>query len=181
MTFDLPHVSLASLPGMAARTITVQSFSKSFALAGARVGAVLGPESVVAGARRVGVHTVFNVPVMMQRAALGAIRSREAWMRAARDEYRTARDEAAGALAGSGLRFHLAEGGTYLFLDFSDVLGDRPLSVALERALDHGVLLAPGDAFGRGYERSARLCYSAVPRPRLRDGIDRLRAALASL
>ncbi|MGO8998221.1 MAG: pyridoxal phosphate-dependent aminotransferase [Polyangiaceae bacterium] len=181
VTFDAPHVSIASLPGMAARTITIQSFSKSHALAGARVGAVIAHESVIMAARRVGVHTVFNVPVAMQRAALGALAEGDAWMRAARDEYRVARDEAAGALAGSGLRFSLAEGGTYLFLDFSEVLGDRPLAVALERAIDHGVLLAPGDAFGQGFERSARLCYTAVPRPKLRDGIARLRAAIDSL
>jgi aspartate/methionine/tyrosine aminotransferase len=117
----------------------------------------------------------------MQRAALGAIRDGGEWMRAAVAEYRAARDAAAGALAGSGLRFPLAEGGTYLFLDFSDVLGDRPLSVALERAIDHGVLLAPGDAFGRTYERCARLCFTSVPRPQLLDGVAKLVAAVASL
>jgi aspartate/methionine/tyrosine aminotransferase len=181
VTFDAPHVSIASLPGMAARTITVQSFSKSHALAGARVGAVVAPEAVIMAARRVGVHTVFNVPLVMQRAALGALGAGDAWMNAARNEYRIARDEAASALAGSGLRFSLAEGGTYLFLDFSDVLGERPLAIALERAIDHGVLLAPGDAFGRGFERCARLCYTSVPRAKLQDGIARLRAAIESL
>jgi arginine:pyruvate transaminase len=181
IAFDLPHVSIASLPEMAARTITVQSFSKSHALAGARVGAAIAHESVIMAARRVGVHTVFNVPVAMQRAALGALTEGDAWTRAACAEYRAARDEAASALAGSGLRFALAEGATYLFLDFSDVLGGRPLAVALERALDHGVLLAPGDAFGRDFDRCARLCYTAVPRPQLADGIARLRAAIESL
>jgi aspartate/methionine/tyrosine aminotransferase len=166
---------------MAERTIVVQSFSKSYALAGARVGAVVAPEPVIAAARRVGVHTVFNVPLAMQRSALGALRTGDAWMRAARDEYRAARDETVAALAGSGLRFSVAEGATYLFLDFGPVLDGRPLGVALERAIDHGVLLAPGDAFGRAYPDCARLCFTAVPRPRLADGIVRLRAAIDSL
>jgi aspartate/methionine/tyrosine aminotransferase len=181
IAFDLPHVSIASLPEMAARTITVQSFSKSHALAGARVGASIAHESVIMAARRVGVHTVFNVPVAMQRAALGALTGGDSWTRAACVEYRAARDDAASALAGSGVRFSLAEGGTYLFLDFSDVLAGRPLAVALERAIDHGVLLAPGDAFGRDFDRCARLCYTAVPRAQLADGIGRLRAAIESL
>jgi aspartate/methionine/tyrosine aminotransferase len=181
VTFDAPHVSIASLPGMAERTIVVQSFSKSHALAGARVGAAIAHESVIHAAKRVGVHTVFNVPVAMQRSALGALAEGGAWMRAAREEYRAARDLAASALEGSGVRFHLAEGGTYLMLDFAKILGDRPLSVALERAIDYGVLLAPGDAFGRGFETQARLCYTAVPREQLRDGIARLREALRSL
>jgi aspartate/methionine/tyrosine aminotransferase len=181
VTFEAPHVSIASLPEMGERAITLQSFSKSHALAGARIGATIAPEAVTTAARRVSVHTVFNVPVAMQRAALGALADESGWVRGAREEYRAARDEAARALGGSGLRFALAEGATYLFLDFSDVLGERPLSVALERAIDHGVMLAPGEAFGRGFERSARLCYTAVPRAELRDGIARLRAAIESL
>jgi aspartate/methionine/tyrosine aminotransferase len=181
VTYDVPHVSIASLPGMAERTIVVQSLSKSHALAGARVGAVIAPESVIAAARRVGVHTVFNVPVAMQRSAILALCAGDSWMRSALQDYRAARDEAAAALAGSGMRFSLAEGGTYLFLDLAPVLGDRPLSVALERGIDHGVLLAPGEAFGRGFERCARLCFSSVPRARLADGCAKLRAAIDSL
>jgi aspartate/methionine/tyrosine aminotransferase len=181
VTYGAPHVSIASLPGMAERTVVVQSLSKSHALAGARIGAVIAPEPVVAAARRVGVHTVFNVPVAMQRAAALAMSGGDAWMRAALIDYRAARDEAAAALAGSGLRFATAQGATYLFLDFEAVLGGRPLSVALERAIDHGVLLTPGEAFGRGYERFARLCFTAVPRPRLAEGCARLRAAVESL
>jgi aspartate/methionine/tyrosine aminotransferase len=181
VTYGEPHVSIASLPGMAERTIVVQSFSKSYALAGARVGAVIGPEPVIAAARRVGVHTVFNVPLAMQRAALGALRSGDAWMASARDEYRAARDDTVAGLAGSGLRFSVAEGATYLFVDFTPILDGRPLAAALERAIDHGVLLAPGDAFGRDYRESARLCFTAVSRPRLADGIARLRAAIDSL
>ena len=181
VTYGERHVSFASLPEMAERTIVVQSFSKSFALAGARIGAVIAPEPIITAARRVGVHTVFNVPVAMQRAAIGAMRAGDGWMRAAREEYCAARDETAAALVGSGLRFWVAEGATYLFLDFTAVLDGRPLAAALERAIDHGVLLAPGDAFGRDYANCARLCFTAVPRPRLADGVARLRAAIDSL
>jgi aspartate/methionine/tyrosine aminotransferase len=153
---------------MAERTIVVQSLSKSHALAGARIGAVIAPEPVIAAARRVGVHTVFNVPVAMQRAATLAMSGGDAWMRAALVDYRAARDEAAAALVGSNLLFTVGQGSTYLFLDFERVLDGRPL-------------LTPGEAFGRGYERFARLCFTAVPRPRLAEGCARLRAALESL
>jgi aspartate/methionine/tyrosine aminotransferase len=181
VTFDAPHTSIASLPGMAERTIVVQSLSKSHALAGARVGAIIAPDAVIAAARRVGVHTAFNVPVAMQRAALAALGTGDAWVRTAREDYRAARDDTAAALAGSGVRFPLAEGATYLLLDFAPVLAGRPLSLLLERAIDHGVLLAPGDAFGRGYERCARLCFTSVPRAKLAEGCARLREAIASL
>jgi aspartate/methionine/tyrosine aminotransferase len=175
------HVSIASLPGMRDRTIVVQSFSKSHALAGARVGAVIAGDAVIAAARRVSVHSVFNVPVAMQRAALGALAGGDAWVREARDTYQRARDASVAALAGAPVRFSVAEGGTYLFLDLSPAVGDRPTSVALEAAIDRGVLLAPGDAFGRSFGSWARLCYTSAPLPRVLEGIARLRDALESI
>jgi aspartate/methionine/tyrosine aminotransferase len=179
--FDAPHVSIATLPGMAERTITAHSLSKSHALAGVRLGCVVGPSAMVKAARKVAIHTTFNVPVVAQRSALAALQAGDAWTDRARDEYRAARDAAIEALAGSAATFGRAEGGTYLFLDFAPVLQGRPLQVLLERAIDHGVLLAPGEAFGRPWSTHARLCYTAVPRARLLEGIARLRAAIDSL
>jgi len=182
------HVSVASLPGMRERTIVLHSMSKSHALAGSRVGFVVAPAPVVASARRVSTHTAFNVSVAMQRAALAALAD-EAFPSAARDAYRAARDRAAAALAGSPVRAHLAEGATYLFLDFAPAFdameperrGERPLIALLERAVDRGVLLAPGDAFGAGYERCARLCFTAVPAERVVLGVERLLDALDAM
>lgn len=179
--FDAPHTSMATLPGMAARTMSLYSFSKSHALAGARVGYVIAPEEVVLAMRRVSTHTVFNVPLAMQRAALAALDGGSQWTLDARATYRTARDASALRLAGSKIRFSLAEGGTYLFLDFSAAIGDAPMSKLLALAVDRGVLLAPGDAFGQTYESFARLCFTSVPLPKVLEGIDRLRAATDAL
>ncbi len=179
--FDAEHVSIASLPGMRARTITAYSLSKSHALAGARIGYVVAPQEVVASARRVSTHTVFNVPVVTQLAALAALDGGARFIEQARKSYREARDASVEALRGTNVRFHVAEGGTYLFIDFAPVLGDRPLEALLEVAIDRGVLLAPGKAFGAAYARYARLCYSAVPRERLLVGIERLRDAIQLL
>jgi aspartate/methionine/tyrosine aminotransferase len=180
-TFGVPHISIASLPGMAERTVSAYSFSKSHALAGARVGCVVGPEDVIAAARRVSTHTVFNVPVLMQQAAVAALAAGPRWVERALLIYRHSLDAAVDALRGTPIRFATAEGGAYLFLDFTEVLGERPLSVLLERAIERGVMLAPGDAFGRDYTRWARLCFTAVPLPRLLEGIAHLRAAVRSL
>jgi aspartate/methionine/tyrosine aminotransferase len=176
--FDAPHASMCTLPGMRARTITAYSLSKSHALAGARVGYVLGPPEVIAAARRASTHSVYNVPVIAQRAALAALEGAPRWPERARDAYRAGRDQAVAGLAGLPLRFSVAEGGTYLFVDFAPVLRGRPLEGLLQRAIDHGVLLAPGKAFGLAYESWARLCYSAVPPERLQTGLDRLREAV---
>jgi aspartate/methionine/tyrosine aminotransferase len=59
--------------------------------------------------------------------------------------------------------------------------GRRPLLALLERAVDRGVLLAPGDAFGAGYDTAARLCTTAVPAERVVLGVERLLDALAAM
>jgi aspartate/methionine/tyrosine aminotransferase len=173
-TYMGEHTSLARLPRMAERTLTAYSFSKSHALAGARIGWVVGPADVITAARKVSVHTAFNVPVAMQHVALAALASGDAWIDEARNEYRGARDAAAKALRDSSVKFSLAEGGVYLFLDFARVLGDRPLKDLLEVAIDKGVLLAPGESFGAAHATCARLCYTSVPVPRMLEGVARL-------
>ncbi len=172
------HVSTASLPGAAARTISAYSMSKSHAMAGARIGCVVAAPEVIAAARRVSVHTVFNVPVAMQRAACAALAADREFAADTRARYLAARDLAEAALGGSGLRWFSPEGGAYLFLDFSPVLAGRPLSRVMERAIDEGVLLTPGEAFGDAYASWARLCFTAVPPARLSEGIARLRRAI---
>ncbi len=179
--YEGEHVSFASLPGMRERTVTAYSFSKSHAIAGARVGYVVAPARVVEVAQRVATHTVFNVPVVSQRVAVAAIAGETPWVARAQHIYRAARDAATDALRGAPVRFSIPDGGSYLFLDFRALLGDRPLVQLLERAIDRGVLLAPGDASGAGFDRWARLCFTSVPEDRVRDGIAKLRSAMEDL
>lgn len=186
--FEGEHVSIATLPGMRDRTIVIHSMSKSHALAGCRVGFAVAPPPVVASARRVSTHSAFNVSIVMQRAALAALAD-DAFPRDARETYRAARDRAMQALSGAPVKVRRADGATYLFVDFApafdamgpDRAGARPLLALLERAVDRGVLLAPGDAFGAGYDTCARLCTTAVPAERVVVGIERLLDALEAM
>ena len=175
------HTSIARLDGMRERTVSVYSLSKSHALAGARVGFAVGPSRVIDVARRIATHTVFNVPVATQRLALAALRASSVWMDEARRAFRTARDETLRALAGSGAKAYVPDGGSYVFVDFAAVLDGRPLQDLLERAIDRGVLLAPGSGFGDAYGTWARLCFTSVPEARLLEGVARLREAIREL
>lgn len=186
--FEAEHASIAALPEMRDRTVVLHSMSKSHALAGCRVGFAIAPAPVVASARRVSTHSGFNVSVVMQRAALAALAD-DGFPRAAKESYRDARDRAMRALEGTAVKVHRAEGATYLFIDFApafdamgpDRAGPRPLFALLERAVDRGVLLAPGDAFGAGYDTCARLCTTAVPADRVVLGVERLLEALEAM
>jgi aspartate/methionine/tyrosine aminotransferase len=163
---------------MAERTITIYSLSKSHALAGARIGFAVAPSRAIAVASRISTHTVFNVPVVAQRVALAALREPEAWLTAARRDYALARDATLRGLEGSGVRTIPPEGGSYVFIDFAPVLRGRALAQLLERGIDRGVLLAPGDGFGDTFGSWARLCFTSVPQDRLAAGIERLRRAI---
>jgi aspartate/methionine/tyrosine aminotransferase len=180
-SFGAPHVSIASLPGMSERTITAYSFSKSHALAGLRVGYVAAPEDVVRVGLRVSTHSVFSVPLAMQYAAAAALASGTRWTERALLLYRRSLEAVVQALRGTPIRFSVPDGGAYVFLDFSEVLGDRPLGVLLERAIARGVLLAPGVGFGIAYAKHARLCFTSEPLPRLEEGLSRLVAAVRDI
>jgi aspartate/methionine/tyrosine aminotransferase len=174
--YDARHVSIASLPAARARTVTVFSFAKSYAQAGLRVGYALAPEPVAAAIRKLVNHSVYNVPVAMQRAALAAMRDGQAFLAAARDRYRAARDRALTRLAAPAT---CPRGGAYLWVDFSRWSGDDCMPV-LEQVAERGVLLAPGSAFGDVCRRYARLCFTGVDESRLDEGIDRVNAVLAA-
>jgi aspartate/methionine/tyrosine aminotransferase len=180
------HVSIASLPGMAARTLTVFTFSKSFAQAGLRVGYVCGPVDAVAAVRKMVNHTVYGVPRAMQAAALAALTGGRGFLDEARQRYQAARDLALSKVAAPCVA---PQGGTYLFLDLGEWIGEGDSCAlisldgpsVLERLAEAGVLLAPGSSFGEGCGRWARLCFSAVPEPLLVEGIERMNRVLAAM
>lgn len=178
LSYGEPHLSIASLPGMAERTVTVFSLSKSYALAGFRLGYAVAAEAPMRALRKIANHTVYNVPDVLQRAAHALIEDPASveWLGETRAEYQAAR-----ALAHelTLAPHHLPDGATYLFVDLSRH-ADQQGSIwpLVERLLEAGVSISPGEQFGRGFERHARLCFTAVPRDRLRVGLERLAAAL---
>jgi aspartate/methionine/tyrosine aminotransferase len=166
------HCSIATLPGAAERTVSVFSFSKSYAQAGLRVGYAVGPSEAIAALRKMANHSVYNVPQAMQRAALAALTTGAGFLHESRALYRQARDLAHAQLRAPA---RLPDGATYLFVDLR---GHGDSMEVLERIADAGVLLAPGAAFGAVYEGWARLCFTAVPQDRLVEGIARINRVL---
>jgi aspartate/methionine/tyrosine aminotransferase len=177
LLFDGTHLSIASLSGMAERTITVFSLSKSYALAGYRLGYAVASEAVMKPLRKITNHTVYNVPDVLQRAALRLVDdpASERWLDDARRTYREARDLASSMVTAP---HHRPEAATYLLLDLNSFVGAKGIWPLVEELLDRGVSVSPGEQFGRDFENHVRLCYTAVPLDRLRVGIDRLESVL---
>lgn len=170
------HTSIASLPEATGRTLTVFSFSKSYGMAGLRLGYVVGPDAVIAAVRKMANHSVYNVPQALQRAALAAMQSGGEFLVQARQEYLAAGELVQRTLAAPA---SLPRGSTYLFLDLRRWSEHGNSLCVLEEFAEAGVLLAPGAAFGDAYKGFARLCFTAVDQVRLVEGVARMNQVLA--
>ena len=186
LLFGGAHTSIASLPGMAERTVTAFSLSKSYALAGYRLGYTVADPRVIHALRKLQNHAVYNVPAVLQRAGLGALMHAGGWMEESRAAYRILRDLASAKLPQALAPHFVPDGGAYLFLDLSRQVGalgggEAGVSRLHDRLIAAGVALAPGSQFGSAYTRYARLCYTAIAPERLAAGITRLAETLAAL
>lgn len=166
----VPHVSTATLPGAAERTVSVWTMSKAYALAGYRAGYLCGPDALVADIRRMCNHSVYSVSGVVQEAATRALEQGDAWLQTAKQAYADGAALVSERLRG---RFRPAEGAGYVWLEI-----DEDGWEFLERCLRAGVSLAPGAGFGDGFDRAMRLCYVACDLDTLAAGVDALNGVL---
>ena len=155
------------------RTISVYSFSKSYAMAGQRVGYLAGPAEAIANARKLGTHLYYHPPVVGQMTALAALRDGEAWLAKAHEQ-----DREVGLRVAELLGEAPPQGGTFLFLDVRDRLDSRGMAGLLDDCFEQGVLVAPGSSCGEAYGEWIRLSYTAAPGAQVLDAAKRLASVL---
>jgi aspartate aminotransferase len=155
-----------------------QTFSKSYAMTGWRVGYLVAEPAVITAAARA--HNTVNgsMNTAVQRAALVALRTADADIATMRADYAGRRRLMLDELARvDGITFDQPEGASYVFPRYAD---DRP-SVEVTRVLrEHGVAVRPGSEYGVGGEGHVRLSYAAS-RENITVGVERLAKALAAL
>ena len=174
---DLAYVAtpppIWTLPDFRDRAIATHSFSKAYAMAGARVGYTHGPPEVMRAVRGVQTFETYCAPTPFQHAAVRAL-GEEDWLAETRALY-----AAAGRCAAEALGVPPPESGTFLFFDVAPSFrAGEGLPDFLERCLAAGVLLTPGAAAGADYGTFVRLCFTAVPPDRLDEALARLRSVL---
>jgi N-succinyldiaminopimelate aminotransferase len=155
------------------RTISAFSFSKTYGMAGNRVGYLVAPPALVEQARKIGTHTFYHAPTATQIAAERALRDGGRWVDEAREHYRAVGEKTAAALG-----LPAPEGSTFLFVDVSTRLDERGLQGFLADCFEQGVLVAPGRSAGRDYASWVRLCYTAVPPEQMAEAAARLARCL---
>ena len=186
--FDATHVSFASLPGMKARTITVNGFSKAYAMTGWRLGYLAAETPITKAAAKVQSQLTSAPSSISQKAGLAALEMGMEPVRAMVAAFRERRDYVLGRLAEiDGVRCPKPEGAFYLFPEVAAFFGtEAPSGRTIANSTDlcfylleeHDVALVPGDAFGDPL--GLRLSYAASME-NLETACDRLAAGLRAL
>jgi len=112
LVYEGEHIPLATLPGMAQRTLTISSIGKSFSFTGWKIGWCSGPAELVAAARTVKQFLTFAGGTPLQHASAAALRLPPTYLESLRDELRDKRDLLCVGLTAAGLE-PLASAGTY--------------------------------------------------------------------
>lgn len=113
------HVSMASLPGMFERTITISGLSKTFSITGWRLGYVVAPVRYTKPLRRVHDYLTLAAPSPMQMAAITALEMGDDFFRDMVAKYQDLRDQICQVAEEAGFKFRKPEGTYYLYTDSS--------------------------------------------------------------
>lgn len=173
------HVSIASMPGMFDRTITVSGLSKTYAMTGWRLGWAIAPAQDIAAINKLQSHSITCCTSFTQPAAVEAITGPQEEKDRMVETFRKRRDLALDLISEiPQLECNVPEGAFYLFPRCSV---DMPSNELAERLLKEAkVAVTPGRAFGPAGEGFFRISY-ATGEDQIREGLSRIRKALASM
>lgn len=160
LTYGLDrHVSIASLPGMAERTIVVNGFSKSYAMTGWRLGYAAGPAPLVNVMTKIHQSCIMSAPTTSQYAAITALRQCDDQIEMMRDEYNRRRRYVVKALNDMGLTCFEPRGAFYVFPSIQ-ISGLTSSEFCEQLLREKEVAIIPGSAFGASGEGYARISYA---------------------
>lgn len=157
LLFEGEHISPASLPGMAQRTATLNSLSKSHAMTGWRVGWVVAPQALAGHLENLALCMLYGSPDFIQDAAVVALEAELPELEAMRQAYRQRRDLVCESLSACpGLRALRPDGGMFVMVDIRET--GLSAQAFADRLLDrHGVSVLAGEAFGPSAAEHIRL------------------------
>ena len=177
LTYGLDrHVSFASLPDMAERTIVVNGFSKSYAMTGWRLGYAAGPVPIIKVMTKIHQSCIMSAPTTSQYAAITALRQCDDQIEMMRDEYNRRRRYVVKSLNDMGLICFEPRGAFYVFpsIQISGLSSEEFCGRLLK---EKEVAIIPGSAFGACGDDYARISY-AYSVDHLQTAMRRIRAFL---
>jgi aminotransferase len=161
LTFEGTHTSIASLPGMAERTVFLHGFSKAFAMTGWRIGYACGPAALIDAMMKVHQYAMMCASIVAQEAALEALKHGWDQVLKMREQYHRRRDLIVRRFNEIGLKCHSPRGSFYAFPDITATgLSEKEFSVNLLQ--QQKVAVVPGTAFGENGRGHVRACFATA-------------------
>lgn len=176
LTYGAKHFSIASLPGMAERTVYINGFSKAFAMTGWRVGFVCAPKEIDEAMFKIHQYTILCAPNVSQRAAVAALKQGFedgfASVTEMRDEYERRGKFLANSLNSLNLKCFMPKGAFYIFasVESTGMDGEQFANSLLEK---EKLAVVPGSAFGRAGKNFIRCSY-ATSMKQLMEAVSRI-------
>lgn len=159
LTYDVEHVSIASLPGMKERTITMNGFSKAYAMTGWRLGYACGPQEIIHQMTKIHQFAIMCAPTNSQYAAVEALRNGDADVLEMRNAYNGRRRYPMHAFKEMGLPCFEPFGAFYVFPCIKE-FGMTSEEFAEKLLAEERVAVVPGSAFGACGEGYLRISYA---------------------
>ena len=141
------HIPMATLPGMAERTVAINSLSKTYSVTGWRVGWVIAPAHLTSGIRKVHDFLTVGAAAPLQAAGTVALGLPDTYYRDLADAYRARRDLLIAALESAGLTPYVPDGAYYVMADITAVTDDDDVTFARRMTADPGLATVPGSSF----------------------------------
>jgi len=159
LTYDAPHTSIVSLPGMLERTIFLHGFSKAWAMTGYRLGYACGPAELIEAMMKIHQYTMLCASSLAQKAAIEALTRPDVDVGEMVGEYRRRRNFIASSFAEMGLECHRPLGAFYAFPSVAK-FGLKSKDFAMKFLHEEKVAAVPGTAFGDCGEGFIRCAYA---------------------
>ncbi len=161
LSYEEPHTSILSVPGMRERTIYLHGFSKAWAMTGFRLGFSCAPPELTEAMMKIHQYTMLCAPVLSQKAAIEALRHPAEDIAEMRESYRVRRNYMHSAFQDMGIDCFLPGGAFYMFPNIGK-FGRTSKEFALQLLEAENVAVVPGTAFGACGEGSVRCCYATA-------------------
>ena len=171
------HLSLATLPGMKERTITLNGFSKTYAMTGWRVGYMAAPADFVKKLTEPRHTLSINTCTVSQHAALAALTGPQDEMQATFKAYAERRDYLMKALTEAGLTYGAPGGAFYIYTNIA-ATGMKAKAFCETLLRKTGVMVFPGDMFGEPDSDFIRISY-LQPLPVIEEAMARISKFIA--
>jgi aminotransferase len=141
------HIPMATLPGMAERTVAINSLSKTYSVTGWRVGWIVAPAALTTGIRKVHDFLTVGAAAPFQAAGAVALSLPDTYYAELAGGYRDRRDTLLAALAATRLRPFEPDGAYYVMADIGEVTDEDDVTLARRLVVDPGIATVPGSSF----------------------------------